>query len=393
MDFRLEEKHKATLNEIRAYLDHLQDDGIVDLDAVARHFGGGAGPAGDLELGFIRQLGKDGWLGISTPKKYGGRGLGFVEQWLFQEELKYRRLPTGSMMIQAVVPTLILFASDEMKRRFLPQALSGTLNIAIGYSEPSAGTDLTSLTTRAQRVEGGYRVNGQKTWCSLAHTATHIWLAARTGTPDSRHKGISIFIVPTSLPGITIQPIITQLGERINDVFFEDVLVTDDMRLGEENDGWKYITGQLNFERVFCYSEMLYDFHSLVSWWHSQSPGEPGEREFQRRELARLAADIQVSRLMAMRSAWLMDAGASSGQLEASLSKIVYSSTHQRVGMEGFKMLGSFGQITQREAAAPARGRASRAYLVTPVFKFGGGTNELQRDIVATVGLGMPRSR
>lgn len=393
MDFRLEEKHRTTQAEVRAYLRHLQDDGVVDLDAVARHYGGGVGPVGDLELGFIRQLGKDNWLGISAPKEYGGRGLGFVDQWLFQEELKYRRLPTGSMMIQAVVPTLILFASEEMKRRFLPQALSGMLNIAIGYSEPSAGTDLASLTTRAQRVEGGYRVKGQKTWCTLADTATHIWLAARTGTPDSRHKGISIFIVPTSLPGITIQPIITQHGERVNDVFFEDVLVTDDMRLGAENEGWKYITGQLNFERVFCYSEMLYDFHSLVSWWHSQGPGEPGEREFQRRELARLAADIQATRLMCLRSAWMMDARVLNSQLEASIAKIVYSSTNQRVGIEGFKMLGSFGQITQREPAAPAGGRASRSYLTSPAFKFGGGTNELQRDIVATVGLGMPRNR
>jgi alkylation response protein AidB-like acyl-CoA dehydrogenase len=365
----------------------------MDLDQVARGYGGTLGPLRDRALAFLRQLGKDGWLGIGTPKEYGGQGRSFVEQWLFQEELKYRRLPTGSMLIQAVMPTLILFASEEMKRRFLPLCMSGAPNIAIGYSEPQAGTDLAALTTRAVRTTSGYVVNGEKTWCSHAHTATHIWLAARTGTPESRHKGISLFIIPADLPGITIQPIVTELGERVNNVFFNDVAVSNDMRVGEENDGWKYIMAQLNFERVFCHAEMLYDFHALVGEWLRTNGGDPAERAFTRRELARLAADVQVCRLMAMRSAWMMDAGLLSAQVAASIAKIAYSSTHQNVGITGFKLMGRLGQLALGDPRVPAEGRPARAYLASPVFKFGGGTNELQRDLIAGFGLGLPRTR
>lgn len=393
MDFRLEEQHIKTAKEINAYLDGLQSSGKIDLAALAAGHGGRFGDYGPEERAFIAQLGADGWIGLATPKTYGGRGLSFVEQWIFHEELMFRRLPTGSMLTQAVIPSLTLFASAEMKARFLPEALSGKVLMAIGYSEPGAGTDLAALTTRAEAVPGGYKINGHKTWCSHAHTATHIWLAVRTGTPESRHKGISMFIVPTNLPGITIRPIITQLNERTNDVYFDDVFIPEDMRLGEENRGWQYITGQLNFERVFCHAEMLYEHYRSAQWLNERSDLSEGEREYNRRQLARLAADIHISRLMAMRAAWMMDAGLTSSQLEASISKLINTETHQRLGIEMFQMMGTEGQIAHRDPAALAGGRPMRAYLSTPAVKFGGGTNELQRDLVAGFGMGMPRTR
>ncbi|WIW89483.1 acyl-CoA dehydrogenase family protein [Sphingobium sp. V4] len=393
MDFRLEAKHRATLRRISDYLNKLSERGEIDLESLAQSHGGRFGDYGPAERAFIRRLGTDGWLGLATPREYGGQGLSFVEQWLFHEELMFRRLPTGSMLTQAVIPSLTLFASEELKAKFLPRCLSGEVLMAIGYSEPGAGTDLAALSTRAAPVAGGYRLNGHKTWCSHAHTATHIWLAARTGTPESRHKGISMFIVPADLKGITIRPIITQLNERTNDVFFDDVFLPEEMRLGEENEGWKYITGQLNFERVFCHAEMLYEHYRLVDWWRKQEGVSEGEREFQRRELAKLAADIHVSRLMAMRAAWMMDSGFTGSQLEASISKIINTETHQRLGIEAFKLMGSQGQLAHRDPEALAGGRPARAYLSTPAVKFGGGTNELQRDLIAGFGLGLPRTR
>jgi len=393
MDFRLEPQHIKTAQEINDYLDGLHSSGKIDLEELAKGHGGRFGEYGPKERAFIAQLGADGWIGLATPKAYGGRGLSFVEQWIFHEELSFRRLPTGSMLTQAVIPSMTLFASDEMKARFLPDCLSGKVLMAIGYSEPGAGTDLAALTTRADRVPGGYKLNGHKTWCSHAHTATHIWLAARTGTPESRHKGISMFVVPTNLEGITIRPIPTQMQESVNDVFFDDVFISEDMRLGDENRGWQYITGQLNFERVFLHSEMLYEHYRDAQWLRDNGDLSEGEREYNRRQLARIAADIHVSRLMALRAAWMMDAGLTSSQLEASISKLINTETHQRAGIEMFQMMGTEGQISHWDPAAHCGGRPVRAYLSTPAVKFGGGTNELQRDLVAGFGMGMPRTR
>lgn len=393
MDFRFEEKHKNTLQEIRAYLDGLQESGTMDLDRVASDFGGRFGQYEGTAREFIRQLGKDGWLGLATPKQYGGQGRSFIEQWLFHEELEYRRLPTGAMLTQAVIPTVTMFASEEMKQRFLPLCLTGQVNMAIAYSEPSAGTDLAALTTRAQRIDGGYKISGQKTWCSHGHTATHLWLAARTGAPDSRHKGISLFIVPTDTPGITFRPIITQLGERLNEVFFDDAVVPAEALLGEENDGWKYIMGQLNFERVFLHAQMRYELEQTAIWLRENRQSDPAEWQYMRRQLAKLAADVHVSRLMGMRTAWMMDNGFTATQVEASISKTINTETHQRVGIEAFKMMGNAGQLAHRDPHAAAKGRPMRAWLSTPAVKFGGGTNELQRDLIAGFGLGMPRTR
>lgn len=393
MDFRFEEQHRKTLNEIRTYLDGLQSSGTLDLNRVAEEFGGRFGQYEGSARDFIRQLGKDGWLGLATPKQFGGQGRSFIEQWLFHEELEYRRLPTGAMLTQAVIPTVTMFASEEMKSRFLPLCLSGQVNMAIAYSEPNAGTDLAALTTRAERVEGGYKLTGQKTWCSHGHTATHLWLAARTGAPDSRHKGISLFIVPTDIPGITFRPIITQLGERLNEVFFDDAVIPIECLLGEENDGWKYIMGQLNFERVFLHSQMRYELEQTAIWLRENRHADEAEYQYMRRQLAKLAADVHVSRLMGMRTAWMMDNGFTSTQVEASVSKIINTETHQRIGIEAFKMMGNAGQLAHRDPHAPGNGRPMRGYLSTPAVKFGGGTNELQRDLIAGFGLGMPRTR
>ncbi len=392
MDFALSKEHQAFREELLAYLDGLRQSRVIDLDAVSEEYDQDPKALQTKGLAFVRQLGKDGWLGIGVPKKYGGRGLGFVEQWLFLEELKYQSLPTGQLLIQSIIPALVFLASDEIRKRFLPLCMSGDVMFAIGYSEPNAGSDLAALTTRATKTDGGYRINGTKIWTTNAQNATHLWLAARTGAPDSRHKGISLFIMPTDQSGVTIQPIITQADEQTNQVFLDDVFVDEDLRVGDENEGWKFIMAQLNFERLFCISEMLREFHSLLHWWKSHKPADTSAYEFERRELAKVAADIEVCRLMAKRAAWMMDTGRVP-EAEASISKVFYSTTHLRASIEGLKLMGPPGQVRFGERDAPAYGRIERGYRATPVYNFGAGANEIQRDIIANRGLDLPRIR
>lgn len=392
MDFGLEQKHLDFLAEFRAYLAVVEDDPSLDLDAVRADFEADPKAPRASAKAFVRRLGQDGWLGIGTPKEFGGLGLGFVEQWLFLEELKYNNLPSGQLLIQSIIPALVFLASDAIRGRFLPRCLSGELTVAIGYSEPGAGSDLASLQTRATPTEGGWLINGQKIWTTNAQNATHLWLATRTGAPDSKHRGITMFILDMASPGITVAPIITQGGERTNHVYFSDVFVPDADRLSNVDEGWKLIMGQLAFERLFTTAEMRKEFHGYLKWWHEHPPGDAAEREWQLRELARMAADMEAARLMTARSAWMMAEGMVP-VVEASMLKFFYSTAHQRNSIDAVRLAGALGQLSYGEPDAPGLGRMERAWRGTPAYTFGAGANELQRDIVAERGLGLARNR
>lgn len=390
MNFKLDPGHVEFLEDLRAYLVKLRDCDEIDLDAVAEEYQQDLKTLGPRGQAFIKRLGQDGWLGVGTPKEYGGQGRTLVEQWLFMEELKYHSLPAGQLLIQSIIPALLFLASEEVRVRFLPRCLSGDMMVAIGYSEPGAGTDLAALTTRAVPDADGYRVSGQKIWTTNAHNSTHLWLAARTGAPDSRHKGISLFILPMDSPGISLQPIITQSGERTNHVFFDEVFVSRDNLIGEENGGWGLIMAQLNFERMYCVSEMMHEFHHAVRWWKNNHTSCDAEEQAQLRELGRMAAEAEISRLMAMRTAWLVAQGRVP-IVEASILKFTLTGTHQRNSLDALKLMGAHGQLAMGEKEAPANGYSSRAYLGTPAYTFGAGANELQRDMVAERGLGLAR--
>ncbi len=191
MDFSLSQEHEGFLVSLRTYLSDLHEKRVIDLAAVKREYEEDPKALRAKGLAFVKQLGEDGWLGISVPKEYGGRGLGFVEQWLFLEELKYQSLPTGQLLIQSIIPALVFLASEEVRERFLPLCMSGEVMFAIGYSEPNAGSDLAALTTRATKCEGGYKINGAKIWTTNAQNSTHLWLAARTGA-SSAIAGVAV---------------------------------------------------------------------------------------------------------------------------------------------------------------------------------------------------------
>ncbi len=393
MDFSLEPHHEEFLAEIREYLSHLERDLGFDLAATAEandHSLTGEGR--ELIDKFIRQLGKDGWLGISCPKKFGGQDRSFLEQFLFLEELSSRSLPTGVLLIKSNIPALAKLAPEQIREKFLPQCLSGEVSMCIGYSEPDAGSDLANLKTRATPVEGGYRINGQKIWTTAANVSTHIWLATRTGTQESRHKGITMFIVAMDTPGITITPIITQAGERTNQVFFDNVFVPVENRITEENEGWNLIMGQLAFERMFYPSGMMRGLHSFIHWWSQNMPADVAEREYQLRELGRMAAEAEAIQLLALRTAWMIDQNKVPAT-EASILKLTLSATEQRNGLDQIRLAGAWGQLSHRDPDAPSFGRPVYDYLFTPATTFGAGANELQRDMIADFGLGLPRNR
>jgi hypothetical protein len=390
MPIALSTDQQRFLGELRAYLDGLDPELV---GAARREYL--EDPMAIREHGrrLVKRLGADGWLGIGWPREYGGGGRSATEQWLFQEEMYLRKLPAGLLMLSSIGPTLIRAGSDAQRAEFLPRILAGELDVAIGYTEPDAGTDLASLRCRAVRDGEDYVINGQKVYTTGAHVATHLWLAARTGAPDSRHRGISLFIIPIGTPGITIRPLITQADERTNEVFLDDVRAPAEARVGEENAGWRIITLQLNFERLFSHNEARYELGELVSWAFdagvlggSDLPGA----ETARLAIAELAADVEIARLFSMRSAAMIDAGAVP-VAEASLNKVWYSELRQRICATALDLIGEPGQIGYGDAAAPGGGLLERGYRASTVVKFGGGTNEVQRNIIAQAGLGMPR--
>jgi 3-oxocholest-4-en-26-oyl-CoA dehydrogenase alpha subunit len=384
VDFALDEGQQEFLDRLRRYLDGLDTTAVVaDFE---RDFTLITGPSRE----FLRRLGRDGWLGVGWPVEYGGQGRSAIEQWLFLEEMAYRRLPSGNLTLSSIGPVIAHLGTEEQKRRYLPGILAAELEFAIGYTEPDAGTDLANLQTKAQSLpDGDYIARGQKVFTTGASIATHLWLAARTGPADSRHKGISLFIVPMDTPGITVRPLITQSGERTNEVFLDDVRIGAAGLVGEENGGWAGITHQLDLERLFAVGLLRWQFERLVSWQAAQDRS-PVADPYARHRLASLGADLEASRLLNLRAAWMIDSGATP-YAEASMAKVWYSELRQRLAIEALDVMGPEGQLADGEDGAPEGGHFERSYRSSTVFKFGAGTNEVQRTIIAQRALNLPR--
>jgi alkylation response protein AidB-like acyl-CoA dehydrogenase len=378
------------LTELRQYLDGL-DPELVD----AARAENTEDPMQPREHGrrFLQRLGADGWLGISWPVEYGGQGRTPIEQWLFCEELYNRRLPNGLLTLNSIGPTLMLIGSDQQKAEFLPRIRAGELEFAIGYSEPDAGSDLASLRTRATRDGDDYVVNGQKIWTTGASVATHLWLAARTGTQEARHRGVSLFIVPMDTPGITITPIITQGGERTNAVFLDNLRIPATAMIGAENAGWKAVTAALNFERMFYHNEARWELRQLEEWAAAAGllDGDGPAADAVAVAMGEHAVDVEICRLFALRGARMLAAG-QVPYAEASMNKIWWGELRQRICDTGLDLIGVDGAIATASPYAPAHGHLEHGLQSSPVWRFGGGANELQLDIIATQGLGLPRS-
>lgn len=350
---------------------------------------------GPLYTAALKQMGRDGWLGTGWPREYGGQGRPAIEQFIFFDEVQRAGYPIPLLTLNTVGPTLMKYGTDAQRQAMLPRILKGELQFCIGYTEPQAGTDLAALTTSAVRDGDHYIVNGQKVFTSLADHADYIWLAVRTDPDAPRHKGISILIVDAKAPGVTITPTRTLGDNKVFTTFYEDVRVPVDMLVGPEHGGWRLITNQLNHERVALFSAGIVErFLVEVTEWakaHSSASGARViDQPWVQHNLARVRAGTDVLRLFNWRQAWNIERGELPAQ-EASAVKVYGSEYYVWASRCLMEILGEASTLRHGSAGQVLRGRLERYYRATLVLTFGGGTNEVQRDIIAMAGLRMPR--
>jgi alkylation response protein AidB-like acyl-CoA dehydrogenase len=390
MDFLLTEEQLDLRDELRSYYAELLTPEVQQSLA--------DGQMGDDNWkGLVKQIATDGWLGLGWPTEYGGQDRSPIEQLIFFDETQRAEAPVPMLSINTVGPTIMAFGSEEQKDRFLPRILAGDLNFAVGYTEPGSGTDLASLQTRAERDGDEYVINGQKIFTSLAAHADYIWLAVRTDPESAKHKGISILLVPTDAPGVDIQPMdIMAIGDTTA-TFYDDVRVPVTNRVGAENEGWKLITNQLNHERVaICNAGMIWRYLEEVTD-HARTHDDPDgrgrliDRQWVQLSLARVRAQAEVLQLLN----WKVASGLTTGGLDpsvASATKVFGTEAYIEVLGLLMEIIGPASTLTRTSPGALLRGRMERSYQGILVLTFGGGTNEIQRDIIAMLGLGLPRA-
>jgi len=349
----------------------------------------------DAYKSIVRQMGTDGWLGIGWPKEYGGQARSMMEQLIFTDEASTAGAPVPFLTINSVGPTIMQYGTEDQKQKFLRPILEGNMHFSIGYSEPGAGTDLASLTTKAVRDGDEYVINGQKMWTSLIEYADYIWLAVRTDPDVPRHKGLSILLVPTDAPGFKWNPVHTVGGVTTSATFYEDVRVPVENVVLGENQGWKLITNQLNHERVaLCSAAGVQQSLTETRRWAQNTTLADGRRVIDQQwvqlNLARVHAKTEFLKLINWKIAWGVGKGLSPA--DASATKVFGTEFYTEAYRLLMECLGQEAYVQDPSPGALLRGRLERAYRNTLILTFGGGTNEIQRDIIAMVGLGMPRA-
>jgi alkylation response protein AidB-like acyl-CoA dehydrogenase len=385
--------------QLRAYFAGLMTPEVREaLTAAEGEYGDG-----EAYRQIVRQLGRDGWLALSWPAEYGGRGAPVLDQLIFTDEAAVAGVPVPFLTINTVGPTIMRFGTPEQKARYLPRIAAGEIHFSIGYSEPEAGTDLAALRTRAVRVKGdgeaggdGYVINGQKMWTSLIQYADYVWLACRTDPEAPRHQGLSILIVPTDAAGFSWTPVRTVAGTTTSATYYSGVRVPASALVGEENQGWRLITNQLNHERVALTSAApVRSALQAVCDWARATKLASGQRvidaEWVQLNLARVHAKAEFLKLLNWRIA--AEGGPGPGPAAASATKVFgteFATEAYRLLME---VLGANAYVRDGSAGAILSGRIERMHRSALILTFGGGTNEVQRDIIAAAALGLPASR
>lgn len=383
MQLRESAAHHELRRELRAYF-----SGLMPEDERRRV--GEEGVGGDRFREVVKRLGSDGWLGIGWPTEYGGQGRPAEDQYVFFDEVQRAGLPFPFVTVNTVGPTLMAYGSEEQRKRYLPGILSGDVVFAIGYTEPAAGTDLASLTTRAVRDGDSYVVDGSKIFTSGANTADHVWLAARTDPDAPRHRGISILIVPTSGDGFSWSPIRTVGGMVVTATYYSGVRVPATDVVGEVNGGWRLITAQLNHERIGLAAlggRMIQLWERVLDWARENGTADI---PWVRQEFARTHARLEAMRLMN----WKMTAAVAHNTLtgaDAGAAKAYGTETHIDVQRRLTQILGAAGRVRPESPGAVLAGQVEQLSRQGIVNTFGGGVNEVLRDMVATQGLGLPR--
>jgi len=379
----------ALQTELREYYDKLLDPATVDELST----GHGIGAANRRVW---KQMCTDGWAGIGWPKEWGGQGRSAIEQFIFFDEAMRAGAPVPMLTLNTVGPTIMHYGTQEQREFFVPKILSGDVHFCIGYSEPGAGTDLAALQTKAIRDGDEYVINGQKMWTSLSSDADYIWLAVRTDPDAKKHKGISIMLVPMDTPGISISPLHLMGEHDINQVYFDDVRVPASCLVGQENEGWSLITNQLNMERVtLCASGSGERSLAEVVEWARNTELPDGRRvidqEWVQLNLARVHAKLEVLKLMNWQVAW---EGTQQKLSVGHCSSVKVYGTE--LNMEAARLLmeviGSTAYLKKDTPGSVLRSRLESMVRGQVILTFGGGVNEVQRDLISMFELGFPRA-
>ena len=384
MDFSFSPEQEAFRQEVRAFLEaELRPNQRCEDGWVA-----------GFSLEFTRKLGARGWIGLSWPRRYGGRERSYLDRVVLTEELLMRGAPAAAHWIgdRQIGPALLAYGSEEQKTEILPRIVSGELVFCVGMSEPGAGSDLASLRTRAEEDGDDFVVNGQKIWTSFAHAADYCYLVARTDPQAPKHKGISEFLVDMKLAGVTVRPLVDLTGEHhFNEVFFDSVRVPRKWLIGEKNRGWYQIASQLDYERSGI--ERLMSNYPLFRDAVAYAKESALVRDpLLRDELAQLRVEFELGRLMVYRVAWLLSRGIVPNY-EAALAKCYCTEFEQRLAQAVSRMLREHALLMPGSPAARLGGRAAREFLYAPAYTIQGGTANILRNIIAMRGLGLPAGR
>jgi alkylation response protein AidB-like acyl-CoA dehydrogenase len=385
MQIAYTDEQEALRRELRAYFADLMTPEVED--EVMR---GETGGAHCLEA--VRKMGRDGWLGVGWPEEFGGQGRSEIEQLIFFDEAWRVSAPIPFLSINTVGKTIQEFGSDEQKAFFLPRILAGELHVSIGYTEPTAGTDLASLRTAAVKDGDEWVINGQKIYTSLASYADYIWLAARTDPEAPKHKGITIFLVPTTTPGFSYTKIDTMVNASTFTTYYDDVRVPDSAIVYGVNRGWDLIVNQLNYERVSLAPAGMFSktYEDVLDWARTTTLPEGGrviDQQWVQVNLARVKAQLEFLKLIN----WKVAASNGANPADASATKVFGTEFF----VQGYKLLmeilGTASALERGSPGAALAGRLARSFQGTLILTFGGGVNEIQRDLIALFGLGLPR--
>ena len=391
MNFEFSDEEKAFVEAVETFLDEHDTPDVMDVarenmaqlvDTPARRV-------------FMTKCGEHGWLGMAWPKEFGGSEKEGIYEYLLNESLARRGAPQIGKGVGIVGKTLIRHGSDKLKQEFLPKILANEVQFAVGYSEPEAGSDAAAMALKATRDGDGWRLNGQKIFTTSAHFADWYWLGARTD-PSHKHRGITLFLLPMDTPGLTVQPMPTIGDEITNSVFFDNVYVGDEYRVGELNKGFQYISEALDLERFTMFTfapigqrfDLLRDYVATV-----ERDGKPlRDDPVVRRRIAQLATQAEVARVMGLRFVAAAGKGGAAPTAEASEYKLFATEFSRRLADASMDIAGPGSQRRVKTEDAPMHGRAESTYRYTVIDTIGGGTSEIQRNIIARRKLGLPKS-
>ena len=387
MEFKFTEEHEQLRAEVRSFLKGTVSEGPGPARSTSQE-------NWDEQMAFMKKLAAKGWIAPAWPKEYGGLAWPHIKQMIFSEELAYAGAPDGGRVFNVgmIGPTLIVHGTPEQKREHLPRITNADVVWCQGYSEPGAGSDLAALQTRAVRDGDDYVVNGQKIWTTGAHHADWCFLLVRTDPDAPKHKGISFLLCDMRTPGITVRPIVNMAGyHEFNEVFFEDVRVPVANRVGEENNGWYVAMTLLDFERsnVASIASNQRTLEHLADAIRTNRPGG-AYIDILRHKLADLWVANETGRLLSYRTAWMQEAG-KIANYEASVIKILATELGQRIENFGVNLLGLAGALEPNSKYAPLNGIIEKGHLSAVSPTIYSGSSEIQRNIIATRGLGLPR--